>query len=517
MKNLALKRIKEMKPYNPPLAGRRTFSGLLLDFNERTSPPSTKVLQSIQNFLSANKLQVYPEYGELEKELAKYVGVNTNEIMITNGSDQAIDLIFRTFTEVGNTVIIPTPSFAMFYQCAQIVGNKILRPLYRKDLSFPKKELLKMVNKAVKLIVICNPNNPTGTLLPVEDIEQIARKATNAIILMDEAYFEFSGVTAVPLIKQYPNVIVVRTLSKAFGLPSLRLGYIIASESYINELAKIRGPYDVNMVAFTAALAALSDIKRTQKYTNEVMKKAKPLVEQFFRQNKIAFYPSLGNFLLFKPNQILVKERLEENGILVRPQNKINIENTLRVSIGTVDQVKKFIKIYQNVILNKPKKYAFLDRDGTLIFEPQDTFQIDSIKKLKILDGVIKGLKTLKKLGFEMIMVTNQNGIGTPSFPRANFEAPQNKMLSIFEENGINFEKIYICPHLPSKKCGCRKPKTGLIKKFLRENKIDKNSSFVCGDRTTDKLFAGNVGVKFIPMTTNGNFYQALIKGGVIL
>jgi len=241
------------------------------------------------------------------------------------------------------------------------------------------------------------------------------------------------------------------------------------------------------------------------------------MVEEFFTKNNIAFYQSAGNFLLFKPSQKPEEKLLKDCGILVRPQDKINIEKTIRVSIGTVKQMRKFIKVYENVILEKPKKYAFLDRDGTLIFEPQDTFQVDSIKKLKILDGVIKGLKTLKKLGFELIMVTNQNGIGTPSFPRAKFEAPQNKMLSIFKENGIYFKEIFICPHLPSRNCSCRKPKTGLVKKFLRENRIDQKISFVCGDRETDKLFANNIGVKFISTATNADFYQALMQGGVII
>lgn len=520
MKNIALQRIKEMKPYNPPLCGRRKFDGILLDFNERTLPPSPKVLKAIQDLLKSNKLQVYPEYGDLEDKLARYAGADADQILVTNGSDQGIDLLFRTFTEADDTVIIPTPSFAMFYQSAQIMGNKILCPLYKKeDLSFPVEELLGMINKSVKLIVVCNPNNPTGTLIPIVDIEKIAQKASNAIILVDEAYFEFSAVTAVPLIKKYPNIIVTRTFSKAFGLPSLRVGYIVASKKYINELLKIRGSYDVNMIAYTAALAVLDDLKGMEKYANEVMTQAKPRIEEFFTENGITFYQSAGNFVLYRPTYKQEEKILKEYGILVRPQDKMNIENTLRLSIGTVDQMKLFIKVYKEAILDKfkLKKYAFLDRDGTLIFEPQDTFQIDSCKKLKILDGVLQGLKQLTKKGYELIMITNQDGLGTSSFPKANFKAPQNRMLSIFEDNGIKFKQIFICPHLPSENCDCRKPKIGLVKKFLNKNYIDKSKSFVCGDRKTDKLFAKNIGVKFISMQTNGNFYKALTKGEVIV
>lgn len=483
-----------MKQYKPPLSGRRDFRGLLLDFNERTVPPSPKVRKTIQDLLSANKLQIYPEYDSLEQKLAKYTSVNKDQIMITNGSDQAIDSIFRTFTKKSDNVIIPALTFAMYEQFAQIIGNKILRP--------------EMINRSVKLIVICNPNNPTGTLIPAKTIGEIAKKAPNAMILVDEAYFEFSKVTAVPLIKKCPNIIVTRTFSKAFGLSSLRIGYIVASEKYINELLKVRGPYAVNMFAYKAASAALDDCKNMQKYVSEVMNEAKPLVEEFFTKEKITFYPSSANFLLFKPDRKNIIKSLRNNGILVRPRGDM-----LRVSIGTVDQMKQFIKTYKKITL---KKYAFLDRDGTLIFEPQDTFQVDSVDKLKILNGVIKGLKKLQKSGYELIMVSNQNGIGTPSFPKTTFEAPQNKMLSIFAKNGIKFKEIFICTDLPSANCRCRKPKIGLIKKFLAENSIDKNNSFMCGDRVSDKLFAKNAGIKYVPTQTNGNFFQALTKGEIL-
>jgi len=141
------------------------------------------------------------------------------------------------------------------------------------------------------------------------------------------------------------------------------------------------------------------------------------------------------------------------------------------------------------------KKYAFLDRDGTLIYEPQDDFQIDSLEKLKILPGVIDGL----------VIVTNQDGLGEPSFPLENFEIPQNRMLEIFKENGIEFEEVFVCPHRASDNCVCRKPKTGLVDEFLKD-KIDMDNSFVYGDRETDREFANNLNLKFIKAQTNGKF-----------
>jgi len=520
MKNNAIPRIKAMKPYSPPLDGRRKFDGILLDFNERTIEPSKKVKEAIQDFLSGNKLQIYPEYGTLEKKLAEYIGVDA-DLVITSGADQAIDLVFRTFTDSGDNVIIPAPSFAMFFQSAQTVGNTIIAPYYDKtDLSFPLEKVLQSISPAIKLIVICNPNNPTGTLVSLDDIEKIAEKAKDSIILIDEVYGEFSGISAVSLIERYPNIIIAKSFSKSFGLASLRIGYIVTSQEHKKEILKVRGPYDINMLAYVAALAALDDVEDMKQYINEVMTQAKPMIENFFSENNIVFYKSSANFILFKPdNSELVEKTLRENGILIRPQNKPGIEGTLRVSIGTVEQMKKFIDIYERFILNvirEQKKYAFIDRDGTLIFEPQDTYQIDSLEKLKILDGVIEGLKKLQTKGYQLIMISNQDGLGTDSFPKDSFDAPQNKMLELFKKEGIVFEKIFVCPHFAFENCDCRKPKLGLIKDFLNESKIDMDSSFVVGDRDSDREYANNIGIKFVPMKTNDNFYKALKGEGVI-
>ncbi len=354
IKNLALKHIQKMGQYLPPLDGRSKYDGVLLDFNERTTSSSLKVLSALEEALTAKDFKMYPEYFDLETRIADYVGVKASQVMITNGSDQGIDIIFRIFTAANDKVIIPTPSFAMFFQCANIVGNAVLSPLYGKvDLSFPADEVIAMIYEKVKLIVICNPNNPTGTLVSIEEIEKIAKIASGAIVLVDEAYYEFSKLSAVSLIKKYPNVVVTRTFSKAFGLAGLRLGYVIADELYVKEMLKVRGPYDVNSLAYYAASSALDDLADVRLYVEEVMFKAKPLVEEFFRKNGIRFYRSSANFILFKPdNPKLVERVLCENGFLVRPQNKENIEGTIRVSVGTFKQMFNFVEVYKQKILN---------------------------------------------------------------------------------------------------------------------------------------------------------------------
>lgn len=503
MKNLALARIQAMSPYEPPLDGRSVLDGLLLDFNERTMITSASAAIT-------DKPQLYPEYFDLTTKIATYAGVPSNMIMITNGTDQAIDIIFRTFADRDDTVVIPEPTFAMYRQFAQVNGNQIVSPLYKSGtLAYPVEAILEVIDDGVKLIVVCSPNNPTGTLASRPDIERIAKKATNAIVYIDEAYFEFSGETAVNLIDTYPDIIVSRTFSKAFGLAGLRIGYIIAQANYIKELLKVRGPYDVNQLAARAASLALDEQPGTKQYVSEVMRKAKPAVEAFFKQKNIPFYPSSGNFILFKPADAKqTAEILRQNGILVRPQSKPGVENTLRLTIGSVNQMERFMEIYEAKVL--PQKYALLDRDGTLIFEPQDTYQIDSLSKLKMLDGVIEGLQRLQKQGYKFVLVSNQDGLGTDAFPAKDFEAPQAAMMAAFKRAGINFEQVFVCPHRPADNCACRKPKTGLLDDWLQTTNLDSQQSFVCGDRETDKALADNLGLSFVAMKANGNFTESI-------
>ncbi len=514
MKNLVVTRIQNMNPYTPPLIGRSSYNGLLLDSNERTTVPSGKVITAITKLLGTRQVQTYPEYGDLEAKIARYAGVDTNQVLLTSGSDQAISLIFRTFTDVNDSVIIPSPTFSMYGITAQICGGIIDRPSYSgTPLRFPTDEILTRITPQVRLIVICNPNNPTGTLAAVSDIKQIAKKANNSIILVDEAYAEFSGISCVKLIKTIPNLIITRTFSKAFGLAGARIGYIIADPTYVSELRKIRGPYDVNIFAAVVASAALKDIPDMRRYVALVMNRSKPLLENFFSTNKIPFCPSAANFLLFYPdNATRVEMILRENGILVRQFNSQGLENALRVTIGTINETNQFINIYTRYVLDtsQQQSYAFIDRDGTLMYEPQDTFQVDSVKDLRILPGVIRGLKKLKTYGYRLIMISNQDGLGSTKNPAESFMKVQKALLTRLRRNGITFEKILICPHFPEDQCACRKPKTGLIKTMLSQKKVNLATSFVCGDRISDKLFADNMGISYRAMKTNGDFLESI-------
>lgn len=341
--------IKKMSCYKPPLEGRSEKNYLLLDFNERTTPASPKVKEALKKFIDSCRLQVYPEYGDLEAKIAQYAGVKAGQVMVTNGGDQGIDVICRAHLGGGDKVIIPFPAFAMHYQSANIQGAKILEPAYKEDGKFPLEETFSLISDGVKLIILCNPNNPLGVLIPLEVLGKILKrtKEKEIAVLHDEAYFEFSGITAKDLIEKYDNLYIVRTFAKAFGLVATRAGYVISQEKNIRELLKIRGPYDVNMFAKMAILAALEDTKYMEDYVKEVMEKSKPKLEKFLREKGIFFYPSSANFLLLKatnPRKLI--DGLKSQGILVRPKQSSDGKEAVRVGIGTFNDTERFIKAF---------------------------------------------------------------------------------------------------------------------------------------------------------------------------
>lgn len=346
-------RILKMSHYKPPLEGRSSRNYLLLDFNERTTPSSSKVKEALKKFIDSDRLQVYPEYGDLEARVAGYAQVEPSEAMVTNGGDQGIDLVCRAYLDEGDKVIVPFPSFAMHYQSARIQGAEILEPAYREPGIFPQEEILKMLeDEKVKLLIICNPNNPTGIGIGAKEIESILEKAKekDVAVLEDEAYFEFSGAGAQELIKKYDNLYVMRTFAKAFGIVATRAGYLLSQEKNIQELLKIRGPYDVNMFAKVAIMAALEDSGYREDYVKEVMTVSKPKLEVFLREKKITFLPSSANYLLLKIDPGKAVEALREKGILVRPNRWLDGSPALRISIGTVKETERFCEAFNEIL-----------------------------------------------------------------------------------------------------------------------------------------------------------------------
>jgi histidinol-phosphate aminotransferase len=334
-----------MSAYQPPLEGRSAKKHLLLDFNERTLPVDPAIEKALIKYIRGGSLQKYPSYGDIAARIANYAKVPESNLMITNGSDQGIDLVIRAVCTEGDEAIIPAPSFAIYRQFAEVENATIVEPLYTQEGGYPVSDVISLSSSKTRLIVISNPNNPSGTGVERKDIERILKAAPQAAVLVDECYYEYFGKTVVDLCDTYPNLVVTRTFSKTWGLSSLRLGFLVSNSENIEQLLKIRGPYDVNQLAVVAVEAALENPEYTKNYVKEVMKKSKPALEKWLRGRKIDCWPSDANFLwTFPPQAPELAEFLESKNILVRPKKDVMGRMGLRINLGSLEQTEVLIK-----------------------------------------------------------------------------------------------------------------------------------------------------------------------------
>lgn len=343
--------IAALSIYSPPWTGLDRRQYLRLDLNENTQPPPACVADALKALIDEPRLQMYPDYSEFIPKLASYAGVAPNQLIVTNGSDQAIDIILRAFLAIGDEMVVAQPEFPVFSQVAGVIGAQVIGVPFGDELSFPEAGLRQAIHAETRLIVIINPNNPTGTPVSLVQIEQVLQENPNIPVLVDEAYYEFTGVSAHALLEHYENLLIIRTFSKAFAMAGLRLGYVLAHESVITELYKIRGPFDVNTCALVAAGAQLDMPEAWQQYAKTVMTVSKPFVEDFFQQQGIKYFPSASNFMLVQPDaRDDVVQYLKEQGILVRPMVAAAINQTFRLSIGLPEEMQQFTQCYRDYL-----------------------------------------------------------------------------------------------------------------------------------------------------------------------
>jgi len=343
--------IAAMSAYKPPLDGRDPHAHLLLDFNERTLPIAEVVQEALIAYIRSGRLQMYPAYGDTVDLIARYCGVPAEQVMITNGSDQGIDLIIRAACREGEEAIIPGPGFPIYAHCAKIENLKIHEPLYTREKGFPTEQVIAAITPKTRLICFGNPNNPSGTVVPRADIVRMLEAAPHAAVLVDECYYEYFGESVADLVGRYPNLIITRTFSKTWGMPSLRLGYIIAHPENIRALLNVRGPYDINQMAIVAIRAALEHPDYTHAYVAEVMREAKPMLENFLAEAGVPFWPSGANYVwAFPANADAINRVLLQRNILVRPKADAEGRMGLRITVGTVEQTRHLIAVLRTAL-----------------------------------------------------------------------------------------------------------------------------------------------------------------------
>ncbi|HET9401386.1 MAG TPA: histidinol-phosphate transaminase [Candidatus Acidoferrales bacterium] len=334
-----------MKPrpaVRPQLAGLRSYeapedgraNAVRLDLNENTAGCSPAVRRALGR-IPARQIAMYPEYGRISTKLAKFFGVAPEELILTNGADDALRVFFDAFVETRSAVVFCNPSFPMYRYYAELFGARIVAPRYSPGIQFPLSEVLRALSRKPRLAIFANPNNPTGDLLSSATLRRIIAASPRTAVVIDEAYFEFSKTSVAPWIRRYPNLFVVRTFSKAAGLAALRLGAILGNSETASLLRRAMPPFGINLAALVAAEASLRDRGSVRRYVRDVTSLRESFAEDLKRRG-FRVFPSVGNFILvdFGEFGAAIFRRLESRKILIRPRGDIG-PGYARISIGT--------------------------------------------------------------------------------------------------------------------------------------------------------------------------------------
>ena len=343
--------ISSIPAYHPPLAGRQ---GLRLDFNENTVGCSPRVLDRIRS-LTAEDLARYPERQPIEAAVASFLAVPEAELLLTNGVDEAIHLLCQTYLAPGDEALIVVPTYSMYriYMCA--AGAQVISVTADKDFHLPLNSLRDRITDRTRLIAIANPNNPTGTFTPAEQLLEIARSAPAAAILIDEAYFEFCGKTLLPRRRESSNLFITRTFSKAYGLAGLRIGVLIGDADQMPSLRRVCSPYNVNTIALACLPEALADQNYIERYVTETLQ-SRARLESVFIARGIRFWPSQGNFVLArigsaKSDSQAFVEQMRRRGILVRDRSSDHAcEGCVRFTLGTKEHTDRLLAALDEVL-----------------------------------------------------------------------------------------------------------------------------------------------------------------------
>ena len=326
-----------MPEYHPPLAGREA---LRLDFNENTFAPSPRVVAKLQK-LTAEGLTVYPEREPVERIVAAHFGLQSNQVLLTNGVDEAIHLLCCAFLDEGDEALICTPTFFMYDVSVGMMTSKLKRVQTNDSLEFPFERFLAAITPKTKLIMVASPNNPTGATVSREQLLAIAAAAPQAVLMVDEAYFHFHGETTLGDVSSVPNLIVARTFSKAYGLASLRIGMLAGDARLIGYVRKVSSPYNVNGVALAVLPEALAD----DAYLNWYVAQVAAGRERMFAALKelgVRTWPSAANFVLMDigPRHRELCAAMRSRGVLLRDRSSDpGCEGYVRITLGVEEHV----------------------------------------------------------------------------------------------------------------------------------------------------------------------------------
>jgi histidinol-phosphate aminotransferase len=341
-----------MREYHSPLSAATV--DLRLDMNESTTGCSPRVLAKLRS-LDARTLALYPRRESGEQLAADFLGVEPAELLLTNGADEAIDLLCRAYLEPGSEIVIVVPAFAMYEVFAQTEDAKVVRVPTGPEFSFPLQGILNALTVNTRMVVLCNPNNPTGLAADRASILKIIEAAPDAAVLLDEAYFDFYGQTLIDQIGKLPNLFVARTFSKAYGLAGMRLGALAGDKEQMSVLRRMATPFNVNAFAIECLAEALADREFVQAYVAQV-RGTREWLQRELEQLNFKCWPSQANFILcrFGEEKKPILEALRARGIALR--DRPDCPGCVRISIGTQPEMERVVTELKAVLAQLPVK-----------------------------------------------------------------------------------------------------------------------------------------------------------------
>lgn len=331
-------RVQAMKEYHPPLGCR---DALRLDFNENTLACSPAV-RDVLGRISAGSLTRYPEREPVEAIVAAHLGLAPAQVALTNGVDEAIHVLFEAFLEAGDELLLPVPTYTMYEVYSSATDARVVAVQANDTLQFPFERLLAAIAPQTKIVAIANPNSPSGSIATRAQLIEIATRAPQAVVLVDEAYFHFCGESVMDLVGVIPNLIVARTFSKAYGLAGLRLGLLAGPVELMRWVRRVLSPYSVNSIALACLPPALEDTAYLDWYVGEVLA-ARAEFEAALDAAGVRRWPSHANFVLIEigaRHKEFVR-MMSAAGVLVRDRSSDpGCDGRVRITIGTREQMR---------------------------------------------------------------------------------------------------------------------------------------------------------------------------------
>ncbi len=321
-----------------------------MNLNENFAIPSEAVEKLLLDACRSIDVRAYPPpRGSLAvKAISDFLGFNKSEISVANGADEIIDLLMKVFVRRGSKVMVVEPTFPMYTFFAELYGGKKVTVMLKKDFSLDVDAILKKADKDTRLLFVCSPNNPTGNQFRESDIKRLLEEF-KGVVVVDEAYADFAADSVINWIRDYDNLAVLRSFSKAFGLAGLRLGYLVSSKHVVKYVQRVVCPFNVNSVTQQAIVLALQNWSYFKEKINFVVNEREWLMKNLQQIDGVSPYPSDANFILFKVTKTnltsaVVTERMENRNVLVKDRGHLLLlENCIRVTVGTRNMNESFV------------------------------------------------------------------------------------------------------------------------------------------------------------------------------